>query len=86
MRKTVAVNERGIRIGEDHQRAKLTNHEVDLLLELREDGWSYRRLADKFEISKSQVRYICKGHSRCQTAVSFKTVHILDDADSGIAP
>ncbi|WP_369952282.1 hypothetical protein [Ralstonia syzygii] len=76
MKKTVAVGESGLRIGEDHQNAKLTNAEVDLLLGLRAEGWSYRQLASKFEISKSQARNICKGLRRCQTAVAWRVVHV----------
>lgn len=72
MKKMIAVNECGYRIGEDHHNAKLTNHEIDLLLELREDGWSYRRLADKFEIGKSTVRDICKGICRSQTLAEVR--------------
>lgn len=74
MRRTVAVNERGLRIGEDHQCAKLTNAEVELMLELREAGWSYRRLAVAFEVSKSHARYIVKGRWRSQCAMGWKTL------------
>lgn len=73
-KRTVAINERGLRIGEDHQGAKLTNAEVELLLSLREQGWSYRQLAEAFEVSKSAVRWYCIGGRRCQLAVRFKTV------------
>lgn len=72
----VGVNDRGLRIGQGHHMAKLTDREVDLLLELRELGWSYGRLAAKFEISKSQARNICKGRKRAQTAVGFRRVHL----------
>lgn len=76
MERKVAVNEAGYRIGEDHPNAKLTDHEVDLILELREQCLSYRQIADKFEISKSQVRNICKGRKRCQSAWHWKRVHL----------
>jgi hypothetical protein len=79
--KLVPVNERGLRIGEDHQHAKLTNREIDMLLELREQLdaqgkhlWGYKRLAKKFDISPSHARYVCKGHSRCQSAHAFKKI------------
>jgi hypothetical protein len=74
----LAVNERGLRVGEDHPAARLTNGEVDLLLALREEGWSYGRLAEKFDISKSGARKICKGQTRCQYPVRFKAVHVSD--------
>lgn len=75
-KRTVAVNERGLRIGEDHRLAKLTNDQVDQLLALRDEGWSYRRLAETFEISKSAVRMYCKGLRRCQIPAKWKTVHV----------
>jgi DNA-directed RNA polymerase specialized sigma24 family protein len=78
MKRVVAVNERGLRIGEDHRLAKLTNAEVDLLLALREEGCSYRFLARKFEISKSAVRWYVIGGRRCQTPTDYKEVHVPD--------
>lgn len=47
--KEVQVNERGRRIGESHPRARLTDHEIDLIRELAEEGMSYREIAQKFE-------------------------------------
>ena len=82
MKRTVGVNELGLRVGEDHVNAKLTNHEVDLLLELRGQGWSYQQLADKFDLSKSGARKICKGVNRCQQPSRFKVVHV-PKADDG---
>lgn len=74
MKRLIAINERGIRIGEDHQGAKLTNAEVERLLELRDEGLTYQQLAEIFEISKSGVRHICKGVNRCQAVVRCKQV------------
>lgn len=46
----------GIRIGEEHGRAKLSDHEVDLLRRMVEGGkLSQKEAADKFEISKGHV-------------------------------
>lgn len=68
----LAVNELGIRVGEDHQRAKLTNAEVDRLLELHEDhAVGYRRLAELFAVSKRTVRNICNYERRAQHASDF---------------
>jgi predicted transcriptional regulator len=75
-KRTVAINERGLRVGEDHQNAVLTNAEIELLLSLREQGWSYRQLAEAFEVSKSAVRWYCIGGRRCQSVARFKTVHV----------
>lgn len=72
----VAVNDQGYRIGEDHPNAKLTNHEVDLILDLRDQCMSYRQIADKMEVSKSLIRDICKGRKRCQSAWRWKEINV----------
>ena len=71
-KRIVAVNARGLRIGESHPRAVLTDHEVDLLLELRAERKSYGWLAVTFEISKSQVARICRGDSRSQVPDAWR--------------
>ena len=77
MEHLVAVNAGGYRIGEDHPNARLTNHEVELMIELYEEGHhSLRQLAKVFDISKSQVRNIVKGLKRAQLPESYKTVHL----------
>lgn len=69
----LAVNELGIRVGEDHQGAKLTNAEVDRLLELHEEQQvGYKRLADLFAVSVRTVRNICNYERRAQHAVDFR--------------
>lgn len=65
----VAVNDRGDRLGEDHPRAKLTNHDIDLMFELRfpTDGaspMSYGQIAEKFEVSKGYVSDILSDRRR----------------------
>jgi len=70
--KLFGVNDRGQRVGEDHPGAVLTNHEVDLLLELRGEGFSYRWLSLKFEVSKSCVAKICRGEHRSQSATIYR--------------
>ena len=62
--RTIAVNALGRRVGDSHHNARLTDNEVDALLELHGEGWGYRKLAAKFEVSKSLVRNICKGRAR----------------------
>lgn len=68
----IAVNERGLAIGESHPRAVLSDHEVGLLLELRDEGRSMAWLAEKFEVSKSCVAKIVWGQRRGQFAVAFR--------------
>lgn len=81
MQKTVAVNDAGRRIGEDHQNARLTDRDIDLIRQLHEkDGLSYRELADKFEVSKSTIQMICQYKRRVQYPAKFKKVHVSDGA------
>lgn len=73
--KLVKVNERGLRVGEDHQNAKITDHEVELMRRMHEvDKIGYRRLAKIFDLSKTTVRNICNYRWRCQTVVKFRKV------------
>lgn len=75
----VKVSERGYRIGEDHQsRPSLSDCEVDMLLRMREDDpqtWTYARLAQAFEVSKSTVAGYAQGRRRCQTFARFKPIN-----------
>lgn len=74
-RRVVAVNEKGIRIGEGHQHAKLSDADVELMREMYEEGFvSYSELARRFEISKSAVRDIVRYRRRAQTAMGFKEI------------
>ncbi|MER1940493.1 hypothetical protein ABS755_07265 [Castellaniella sp. FW104-16D08] len=64
MSKLVALNENGRRIGEDHPNARYTNHEIDLVLTLRDQGASYGEIARKMDMPKATVQAICNGRSR----------------------
>ncbi len=75
MQRTVATNEAGLRIGEEHPNAKLTDAEVEIIRQLHEeDGLSYKSLAEKFEISKGAVAKICRYERRAQYPADFKTI------------
>ena len=51
--------------GEDHHKAVLSSGEVELLRSMYEEGmWSYRALAERFEVSKAHVRDIVKMRRR----------------------
>jgi len=74
-KKLVAVNERGLRIGQSHPRAKLTDTEVELVRLLHErHGFGYRRLAEKFEIGVSTARDICRYWSRAQIPSGWRVI------------
>ncbi len=74
-RTTIGVNDKGLRVGEDHQRATLTDHDVELMRQLHEvEGIGYKRLAEMFEVSVAQARNICLYRQRAQVATSWKSV------------
>lgn len=86
MKKLVALNEHGRRIGQEHPRAKLGDDEVGLMLDLREEGYSYQWLADKFGVSKSCARWICTGRNRNQTAAAHHLVSTVPAVAPVAAP
>ncbi len=75
MKRVVAVTDRGLRVGEDHQNAKLTDAEVDNIRELREaHGFSYSLIADWFGVSKSTIAMVCRYERRAEVASEWKTI------------
>lgn len=79
--RVVKLNLRGNRIGESNPMAELTDHEVELMLDMRaevnEDGtpkYSLQWLADKFEVPKSTVSDICAGRRRGQAPARVKVL------------
>lgn len=72
----IAINDIGRRVGDSHHNAKLSDHDVELLLAMHVEGWGYRTLAAKFEVSKSLVRKICKGTVRGQVATGSRRVRV----------
>lgn len=82
MRKVVAVNETGKRVGEDHHHAKLSNEQVDRIRDLHEDhDLTYTQLATMFGVSKSTIASICQYRRRAQTPFGWKTLVVEDDQD-----
>ena len=70
-KRMVPVNAKGYRLGEDHHRAKLSNYDVELLLNLADEGFSQAWLAEKFEVGRRTVRDILAGRKRCQTPAAL---------------
>lgn len=71
----IAVDENGLRIGETHHRAKLTDAEVDQIRDLREtERWSLERLAEKFNAPKATIQFICEYKRRASTIASWKVL------------
>jgi predicted DNA-binding protein (UPF0251 family) len=70
----VAVNEGQRRIGEQHPRAVLSDHEVELVHALREDGLSLAEIARKMEVSKGCIWKIVHGYRRGQVPARWVRV------------
>lgn len=75
----IQVNAAGRRVGESNPRAKLSDHEVALMREMRAelnpDGtprYTLQWLADKFEVPRWTVVDICSGRRRAQQPVKVK--------------
>lgn len=80
-KKFVAVNGAGRRIGQDHPRAKLANHEIELIVKLYEEHpvgdprhMGYRQLARKFEVHRQTIAKIVRAERRCQSPERFRLV------------
>lgn len=87
MRKFVAVNEAGIRIGESHPAAKLSDADVELIRELRDSyRLSYRIIAEKFEVSVSSIAKICRYERRAQIAAALRALPRLRKNRGGMQP
>lgn len=79
--KFVGISEQGKRCGETHPRARLTDHDIDLILTLREEhGLTYQQLADKFDVKKSTIADICKYRRRTARPVRWKRTKGVDAA------
>lgn len=74
MKRVVGVSDAGVRVGQDHPKAVLTDAEVEHLLALRAEGKSYGWLSDTFDIPKATVASICQGRRRVVIASSFRVV------------
>lgn len=54
----------GHRVGECHQRARLSGDDVRLIRQLHVEGLGYGTIAQKFDVSKSTVSDVCHGRHR----------------------
>jgi len=79
------VTDRGIRVGEHHQHAKLSNEQVDYIRGLYEEGlFGYRSLVRVckdlwgIEVSRDTVKDIVKYRRRSATPERYKTV-VIDE-------
>ena len=64
----------GWRVGETHHRAKLTDHDVELIRLLREGGMKVREIAKKFECTPENVSQIVNYKTRIQVGMAVNKV------------
>ena len=77
----VATNDRGMRVGESHQNARLSDKEVDQVRDLHEfAGWPYRDIARAYGASKSCIAEICRYEKRNQPVFDWKKVRVIPGA------
>ncbi len=79
VKKLVAVNERGLRIGEDHPNAKIANAKVDMIFDMVDEGKTSMEIAAIIGVSLDLVKKIRCGQRRCQWPARFKEIEV-DDA------
>lgn len=73
----VQCNEDGRLVGEDHPRAKLTDHDVDLIRELHEEhGMSTSMIARKFEITPRWALRLVQYTGRVSSPVGVRALGI----------
>ena len=82
----VKVNDRGLRIGEDHQHARHTDAEIELARQLHAEGMSYKKLAEKFEVSKSTIADWIKFRRRGQHPSDWRRIDVSEPISSSEAP
>lgn len=73
---TIQIGEYGRRVGESHGRAKLTDHEIDLIRKLKEEGMSAAAIAEKMEISKRYVYKVVNFERRACVVAEYKRVAV----------
>lgn len=57
----------GWRVGETHHRAKLTDHDVELIRKLHDAGLSCAEIARKFDCARTTVSGIVNYHQRVKS-------------------
>ncbi len=76
MKKQIKMNDAGRLVGESHPRAKLTDAEVDTVLDLLAGGMTRAQVAAKFDVSVHCIAHIACGRRRGQLVSSVRVVSI----------
>lgn len=64
----------GTIVGETHHSSKLTDHDVDLIIKLKDAGLKNTDIAKKFEVSESTIRQIYSGEIRSNRAIEYTDI------------
>lgn len=84
MQALIPVTTRGIRLGQAHHNAKLTDARVRVVYELHElGGWSYVEIAKHFGVSKSCIAGLIQGRRRCAIADRYVLREIKSKGSHG---
>lgn len=74
MKQRITLNEAGKRIGESHPRAKLSDEDIELAMQLLDDGMSLAEVAAKFSVTKGCLWKIRHGFRRGQAIARVVSV------------
>ncbi len=70
--KTIQIGEYGKRVGETHGRAKLNDHEIELIRQLKEQGMPATEIAEKMEVSKRYVYKLVNYERRASVVAEWR--------------
>jgi predicted transcriptional regulator len=74
MQKPIGVTAQGRRVGQYHQKAELTDREVEQMREMHErEGWTAKALAEKFDVSRSLAEKILRYERRAAVVERWRT-------------
>ena len=73
-RREVRLSIEGQRCGETHPNARLTDHDVELMRQLHEDGMQCSEIAEKFECARTTVSGIVNYNHRIAIPMGRKTI------------
>lgn len=69
-----AIDDEGRVVGDQHHSAVISDHEVELARQLRDEGMSYRRIAAKFGTSVNWAWLVCTYRRRASTVAGVREV------------
>jgi len=74
---TITLGKNGRRCGESHGRAKLADHEIELIHTLAAGGMGNPEIARKFDITREHVWRIVNGYRHSITPEDVRVVEVV---------